>query len=152
MPLAWLPVEPERPPRLMTLPPLHSLARPIPPKPLVPTTCPASLMLVASLNVVPGRLPRSVTVPPLHSVAQKLPANEHSACAEPAVSASRQVATQMAYPNAFQCDMSPSPICKGAIALSLVPVTTRFRELPLARPHPHRGRAGHLRRSDARRP
>jgi hypothetical protein len=70
MPRAALLVEPGRPPRLMTLPPLHSVAislPPRPPNPLNPTACPASLMLKAALSV--DRPPRLMTLPPLHSVA-----------------------------------------------------------------------------------
>jgi hypothetical protein len=39
------------------------------PNALAPTTCPASLMPVASLDVLPGRPRRLMMLPPLHSVA-----------------------------------------------------------------------------------
>jgi hypothetical protein len=64
--------EPGRPPRWMMLPPIppvHSVAYPNPPTMLYPTTCPASLMLTATLPVEPDRPPKLMTLPPLHSVA-----------------------------------------------------------------------------------
>jgi hypothetical protein len=42
-------------------------------KALVPTICPASLMLLAKLLVKPGSPPRLMMLPPLHSVAYPMP-------------------------------------------------------------------------------
>src|ERR1700677_3647715 len=112
-------IEPGRPPRLMTLPWLHSVAYM---EVESPTACPALLMLRASLCVEPGRPSRLMTLPPLHSVAQRV----HLACAEPAVSPSRQAMAKMASPNVLKDDMSPSPTCKGAEARA----STRRRYIP----------------------
>jgi hypothetical protein len=56
MPRASLNMAPGSAPRLMILPPLHSVAKVLLPW-LNPTACPALFMLMALLLAVPGRTP-----------------------------------------------------------------------------------------------